>query len=160
MAKNQPSHVSKRMKVRAAQRRKKRITQSIIAAVLLVIVIISVWAFATRDSVPTGIVQGSLATEISVAEAYDLYEKDTFLLDVRTQEEWDEYHIPGTTLIPLDELESRVNEIPSDQDIVVVCRSGNRSQVGRDILLTAGFESVSSMAGGVSDWRDAGYPTE
>jgi len=42
----------------------------------------------------------------------------------------------------------------------VVCRSGNRSQEGRDILLEAGFEDVTSMAGGVLDWREAGYPVE
>ena len=81
-------------------------------------------------------------------------------MDVRTQEEWDEYHAPNTTLIPLDQLEQRVNELPKDQEIVVVCRSGNRSQTGRDILLNAGFEQVTSMAGGLSSWRSSGYPVE
>jgi rhodanese-related sulfurtransferase len=41
----------------------------------------------------------------------------------------------------------------------VVCRSGNRSQAGRDILLKAGFDQVASMAGGLSAWRSLGYPT-
>jgi rhodanese-related sulfurtransferase len=52
-----------------------------------------------------------------------------------------------------------VNELPRDQEIVVVCRSGNRSQQGRDILLQAGFTQVTSMAGGLSQWRSAGYST-
>ena len=98
--------------------------------------------------------------EVSVDEAYELYPEDAFFVDVRTQEEWDDYHAPGTTLIPLDELPNRLAEIPQDQDIVVVCRSGNRSQEGRDILLKAGFERVTSMNGGLSAWRDAGYPIE
>jgi rhodanese-related sulfurtransferase len=40
---------------------------------------------------------------------------------------------------------------------VVVCRSGNRSQAGRDILLQAGF-NVTSMSGGLNEWRASGYP--
>jgi rhodanese-related sulfurtransferase len=79
------------------------------------------------------------------------------MLDVRQPEEWIEYHIPGSTLIPLDQLEARLNEIPQDQEVVVVCRSGNRSQVGRDILLKGGYEQVTSMAGGLNGWRATGY---
>ncbi len=79
---------------------------------------------------------------------------------MRELDEWNEYHIPGTTLIPLGELPARVNELPKDQKIVIVCRSGNRSQEGRDILLEAGFEDVVSMEGGVSTWRSLGYPIE
>jgi rhodanese-related sulfurtransferase len=51
-----------------------------------------------------------------------------------------------------------LNELPRDRPIVVVCRSGNRSQQGRDILLNAGFTQVVSMTGGLNQWRDAGYP--
>lgn len=54
-------------------------------------------------------------------------------------EEWNEYHVPNTTLIPLDALASRLDELPRDRQIGMVCRSGNRSQAGRDILLRAGF---------------------
>lgn len=102
----------------------------------------------------------TLPDTISVAEAYQKYQAGTFLLDVRTQEEWDEFHAPNTTHIPLDELEARVNELPKDQDIVVICRSGNRSQQGRDILLENGFTAVTSVDGGLNEWRQAGYPVE
>jgi rhodanese-related sulfurtransferase len=100
---------------------------------------------------------GTLPASVSVDEAYKLYQEGTFVLDVRTQEEWNEFHAPNTTLIPLDELASRVNELPKDQPIVVVCRSGNRSQTGRDILLQAGF-NATSMNGGLNAWRDSGHP--
>jgi len=99
---------------------------------------------------------GTLPAFVSVDEAHQMYEDGTFVLDVRTQEEWNDYHAPNTTLIPLDELPSRVNELPKDQPIVVVCRSGNRSQSGRDILLQAGF-NATSMAGGLNAWRESGY---
>jgi rhodanese-related sulfurtransferase len=101
-----------------------------------------------------------LTPTITVKQAYNLYQNGAFVLDVRTQEEWDEYHVPNTTLIPLDQLPSRLSEVPHDKQIVVVCRSGNRSQKGRDILLTAGFKQVTSMSGGLTEWRANSYPIE
>jgi rhodanese-related sulfurtransferase len=101
-----------------------------------------------------------LPPNISVAQAYEKYQKGVYFLDVRTQSEWDAVHIPKATLIPLDELPNRLSEVPKDQEIVVVCRSGNRSQKGRDILKQAGFTQVISMDGGVNAWKSAGYPVE
>lgn len=103
---------------------------------------------------------GGPPANVSVDKAYSMYQDGAFVLDVRTVEEWNEFHAPGTTLIPLDELASRVNELPRDRQIVVVCRSGNRSQQGRDILLDAGFTQVTSMDGGLNAWRSSGYPIE
>jgi rhodanese-related sulfurtransferase len=99
---------------------------------------------------------GNLPAFVDVDEAYQMYQEGTFVLDVRTPEEWTEFHAPNTTLIPLDELAARLDELPKDQPIVVVCRSGNRSQVGRDILLKAGF-NATSMNGGLNEWRASGY---
>lgn len=124
---------------------------------LVIVAVVAVAAVLLLNREPAGS-PGSPA-EISVSEAYQKQEAGAFILDVREPSEWQEYHIPGATLIPLGELQSRVSELPQDQEIVVVCRSGNRSQVGRDTLLAAGFTQVSSMAGGVSEWRSAGYPT-
>jgi len=99
----------------------------------------------------------SMALEVDVQEAYTLREQGAFILDVRQPEEWEAGHIPGATLIPLGELESRVDELPQDEEIVVVCRSGNRSATGRDILLDAGFTDVTSMGGGMNEWANQGY---
>jgi len=99
----------------------------------------------------------NLPAFVGVDEAYQMYQDGTFVLDVRTPEEWNEYHAPNTTLIPLDELATRADELPKDQPIVVVCRSGNRSQTGRDILRSAGFNAIS-MNGGLNEWRNSGYP--
>ncbi len=103
-------------------------------------------------------VVNNLMPEISVAEAAQLDPKDWFFLDVREPSEWAEVHIPYTTLIPLGELTVRLSEIPKDQNIVVVCRSGNRSAVGRDLLLNSGFTNVTSMAGGMNAWQAQGHP--
>jgi rhodanese-related sulfurtransferase len=129
----------------------------VLAVVALVIVLLVLWgnSRAGRNNPPAG-----LPPEISASEAYAKYQGGAFLLDVRTQEEWNDFHAPNTTLIPLDQLPSRLNELPRDKEIVVVCRSGNRSQQGRDILLNAGFQQVTSMQGGLNEWRASGYPVE
>jgi rhodanese-related sulfurtransferase len=48
--------------------------------------------------------------------------------------------------------------VPKDKEVVVVCRSGNRSKQGRDILKSAGFPQVTSMSGGLAQWSAAGLP--
>lgn len=101
-----------------------------------------------------------LPAEVSVAEAAQKRAAGAFILDVRTVEEWKEYHIPGSQLIPLNELGNRLAEAPRDREIVVVCRSGNRSATGRDLLLKAGYKQVTSLAGGLLSWRNAGQPIE
>ena len=100
-----------------------------------------------------------LPETILVAEAAAKRDAGAFILDVRTPDEWSTVHIPGATLIPLDQLGSRLNEVPKDKEVVVVCHSGNRSKQGRDILKNAGFSQVTSMAGGMNQWQAAGLPT-
>jgi rhodanese-related sulfurtransferase len=102
---------------------------------------------------------GGSTHDISVDDAYKMYQSGTFVVDVRTQAEWDEYHAPNTMLIPLDELPDRLNEIPKDQQILVICHSGNRSKKGRDILLNAGYNALS-INGGLLAWIAKGYPLD
>lgn len=113
-----------------------------------------------EDETEVSAESNSLPREISVDTAAELRDDGALMLDVREQSEWDEFHMPGAQLIPLGELPSRLSELPQDQKIVVVCRSGNRSATGRDILLDAGFTNVTSMAGGMNEWRSAGYDVE
>lgn len=122
----------------------------LVAAVLFVIIVL----FGQGQSA------AGLPATVSTQRGYELYQQGAFVLDVREQQEWDEFHAPNTTLIPLGELEQRVSELPKDKQIVVVCRSGNRSDEGRDILKRAGFTNVTSMDGGLNAWRDLGYPIE
>jgi len=121
----------------------------------VVIVVIVIYLVAVGGGGATG-----QPREISVEQAYQKYQAGAFLLDIRTQEEWNEYHVPNTTLIPLDQLQARMSEIPRDKEIVVICRSGNRSRQGRDILLSGGFTRVTSMASGLKAWSALGYPIE
>ena len=97
--------------------------------------------------------------EISISQAVEKRTAGAFILDVREPQEWNQVHIPGATLVPLAQLPDRLSEIPKDQEVVVVCRSGNRSATARDILLNAGYTTVTSLAGGMNEWQAAGYPT-
>ena len=99
------------------------------------------------------------AREVGVDEAYQMYQSGAFVLDVSWPAEWDEYHAPNATLIPLDQLFNRLNELPKDREVLVVSRSRTSSQQARDLLLSAGINAVS-MAGDLSEWFAKGYPIE
>lgn len=85
---------------------------------------------------------------------------DVFVIDVREQWEYDEGHIPGVTLIPMGEVANRLAEIPTDKEVIVTCRSGNRSGQITDFLRQQGFDNVHNMDGGILAWEAAGYDVE
>lgn len=91
--------------------------------------------------------------DVSIEEAKGLIDnKDVVILDVRTTEEYQEGHIPNATLIPLQELESRLDELDEHQTYLVVCRSGNRSAQASDLLTNNGFSNIYNMTGGMNSW--------
>lgn len=98
------------------------------------------------------------SSQISTAQAYGKYQGGSLILDVRTVNEWNQGHIPGSVLIPLEELSNKIGEVPRNRDVVVVCRTGVRSQQGLAILQQAGYTRVASMTGGMDAWQAAGYP--
>jgi rhodanese-related sulfurtransferase len=100
------------------------------------------------------------SVEISPAQAYAKFQQGAFFLDVRSQNEWNQFHIARSMLIPLDELPNRLSEIPQDRDIVVVCLSGVRAQSGTTILQKSGFKHVFCLSGGLNAWKSAGYALE
>ena len=122
---------------------------------MVVIAIVAVFIAANSGSAPATV--NSLPAEINTEMGYQMFQDGAFLLDVRTQPEWEEYHVDGAAMVVLDELESRVSEVPFDQEVIIICNSGNRSQVARDILLQAGHTSVTSIAGGIQGWMSAGH---
>jgi rhodanese-related sulfurtransferase len=117
-------------------------------------------ATATPRSSAAAVAAVPLPPDIDPTAAAARWESGAVLLDVREPSEWNAGHVPGAEHIPLGELAARVDELPADTEILVICRSGNRSQQGRDILAAAGIERVTSVNGGVRAWRDAGLPYE
>ena len=83
-----------------------------------------------------------------------------YLLDVREPNEYAAGHIPGITLIPMGEVAARLSELPRDKEIIVTCRTGNRSSQVADLLREQGFTNVHNMTGGIVAWEEAGYAVE
>jgi rhodanese-related sulfurtransferase len=85
-----------------------------------------------------------------------ILDENTFVLDVRTEAEF--YgplgHIEGAMLIPIDELSSRISELDDvkNENIYVVCRSGNRSNVGKNLLRENSFHAIN-VDGGMLAWK-------
>jgi sulfur-carrier protein adenylyltransferase/sulfurtransferase len=102
--------------------------------------------------------------EIDASEGARLLESDEqpLFLDVREADEWDQGIIPGALHIPRGNLESRVEGLVPDRDrsIVAYCSAGNRSAFAAKTLEELGYENVVSLAGGFTDWKRNGFPTE
>lgn len=133
-----------------------------LAAVVLILAIgLWVWPSAIASPVASPEVSLPAAQEqdpfLDVAGAYQKYQQGALMLDVRTPEEWQAGHIPGATLIPLDQLSARSGELPPGQEIVIYCRSGNRSAQALSMLKEMGWENISSLEGGINDWIASGY---
>lgn len=96
---------------------------------------------------------GDSLPEVPAASVPD----DAWLLDVREHDEWTAGHAPGAWHIPLGDLASRAAEVPQDQVVYVVCRSGGRSGRAAQALAGAGWQAVN-VAGGMHDWAAAGRP--
>lgn len=106
---------------------------------------------------------GSAVTQISVADLKQkLAAKEPLqLIDVRSAEEYQhDGHIAGAKLIPLPALAQRLGELARDTPVVLICRSGNRSQAAADMLAGQGFTQLTNVQGGMSAWRMAGYPAK
>jgi rhodanese-related sulfurtransferase len=78
-----------------------------------------------------------------------------FLLDVRTSSEWEQSRIEGSANIPLNDLRTRIAELPQGRRIVVHCAGGYRSSMAASLLKLHGFEDVADLAGGIGAWRAA-----
>lgn len=102
----------------------------------------------------------------SARRAVDVYEASrrqaagAFLVDVRQPEEWNAGHAPNATLIPLGALSARLADIPRDREVLLICRSGNRSGAAQRQLLQFGYEQVINVSGGMNAWAGAGLPVE
>jgi len=101
--------------------------------------------------------------EITEVDARDVQQRNgAVLVDVRERDEWEEGHIPGAIHIPRGNLESRIENAVPDRSskLVVYCASGARSAFGAKALGELGYEDVSSLSGGFTDWKRNGYEVE
>ena len=92
---------------------------------------------------------------ITAQEAKEIMDKETgyIILDTRTQEEFDESHIPGAILIPYDQITEKAESVLTDKNqlILVYCRSGRRSKLAAEDLVKLGYTNIKEF-GGIIDW--------
>lgn len=102
-----------------------------------------------------GIGQGAVYVNITAEEAKEIMdaEEGYIVLDVRTQEEYDEGHIPGAIQISHDEIEEKAEGMLPDKDqlLLVYCRSGRRSKLAAGALVELGYTNIKEF-GGIIDW--------
>jgi sulfur-carrier protein adenylyltransferase/sulfurtransferase len=106
-------------------------------------------------------------TEIDEVDASQARERlaspePPLLVDVREQDEWGEGHLPAAIHVPRGNLESRIERAAPDRarPIILYCQSGNRSAFAAKTLEELGYENVASLAGGFTDWKRNGFPTQ
>ena len=85
---------------------------------------------------------------------------DVYLLDVRTLGEYQQKRIKGARLIPIDQVQNRINEIPKNRPIIVYCETGVRSALVGRYLDQNGYQSVYNLGQGIMGWQVRGYPIE
>ena len=99
--------------------------------------------------------QGAVYVNITAEEAKQIMdtEEGYIILDVRTQEEYDEGHIPGAIVISHEEITEKAEEVLTDKDqlILVYCRSGRRSKIAAEALVELGYTNIKEF-GGIIDW--------
>lgn len=127
------------------------------------------WLFVMAVASGIGIIWPTIAKRMSgipqlgVGDAVILLNRrDPVVLDVRSQGEFANGHLPHARLIPLGELKTRIGELDKfkDRPILVHCATGNRSHNAARLLKAAGFKEVFNMQGGVGAWQQAGMPLE
>lgn len=98
---------------------------------------------------------------VSVQEAAELQGGETgaLIIDVREPNEYAQIRAKGAVLLPLGRLNGRVKDLPRDREILLMCRTGGRSQNATQFLAANGFENVTNVAGGIVAWYQAGLPT-
>src|SRR6187401_2910307 len=90
--------------------------------------------------------------EVDVSEIPADSDKPPYILDIREADEWDAGHIEGAQHIPMMEVPDRLAEIPTDEQILVICRSGSRSLRVVAFLMHQGIDAVN-VAGGMQVWN-------
>ena len=82
------------------------------------------------------------------------------LIDVREIAEWEEVRVPGTVNIPLSEFQIRIDEIDDHSPVILVCRTGSRSQMAGDFLVASGYDDVYNLLEGTMGWLRRDLPAE
>jgi rhodanese-related sulfurtransferase len=135
------------------------------------------WAKATVSLARTDTVEGYVLAESAFANSPNVLRSlpnllpteleharsvndDVVVLDVREHDEWRNGNIPGAIHVPMWEVLDRVDELPRERPIAIVCAGGQRSSLIGSLLLNRGFTNLINVTGGMKSWTTASLPVE
>ncbi len=99
-------------------------------------------------------------SRIEVNEAKEMMGDGAAVIDVREPHEYEAGHVPDATLIPVNSVYARREELPKDQDLIFVCAVGQRSALACEMAAAAGLTRLFNLEGGTDGWVAAGQPVD
>ncbi len=119
-----------------------------------------------------GFVDGGISSWKAAAmplESYEVIDVETLrrrwsqraafsIIDVRRDDEWKEGHIPGSLHMHIGDLPQHLDQVPSNQPVALICRTGHRAEMAASIIAATGREVIAVNPGGVPEWAERGYP--
>ena len=121
-----------------------------IVSIVLMLLLTSIVAFASTVKL------------LSVKDTKTLIDKtpNLYILDVRTPDEYKQARMKNSVLIPDYELGKRINEVPKNRPVLVICAVGARSKPASELLAGKGYKEVYHLNDGLVGWYRAGLPVE
>jgi rhodanese-related sulfurtransferase len=121
-----------------------------IVSIVLILLLTSIVAFA------------STVKPLTVKDTKTLIDKtpNLYILDVRTPDEYKQVRMKNSVLIPVNDLEKRINEVPKNRPVLVICAVGARSKPASELLVSKGYKEVYHLNDGLVGWYRAGLPVE
>ena len=113
---------------------------------------------AALESRPDLVEETKRITALALAELLES-SSPPFVLDVRSEQEWRSGHIPGSRNMALNHLREQAGKLPTDESIVVHCRTGYRSSLAASILQQEGIKNVLDVVGGSEAWTASNLAT-
>ena len=133
-----------------------KITVTFLVSLIILVAVSLAGCAALKTATPQA---QALPADISVKDAAAIREQGVFLLDVRTQDEWNQAHIQGATLVTLDQLESTLLISPRTSRSSYIATLGTAARKPGIFCLKMDIPQVTSVTGGISEWIAEGFPT-
>ncbi len=129
---------------------------------VILFMLVTIGCSAPSDTAaPPPVAADPLPRDIDAQTAAQLATHDDVLIvDVRTLPEYEGRHIPDVLHLPMDEIASRLDELPADKTLIIQCEVGGRSDRVTDFLAQNGYENVHNLIGGIQSWEKAGLTVE
>lgn len=99
-------------------------------------------------------------TRITVDEAKEMMNDGAAVVDVREPHEYNAGHVPEASLIPVNSVFARREELPREQDVIFVCQIGQRSALACEMAAASGLTRIFNLEGGTEAWINAGQPVD